>query len=137
MDILPLVVDGIIILIFVACIFDGYRRGFVKMLLSLAATAISLALAGALSAPVAQLVYDEYVNEIASDYVDNYFGVALEEVGLTEEEITGENFEAKKEEIKEAVPEEVEELLEEYNISIEEILITFRQKIRLKKHAKK
>ena len=122
MNILPFVVDGIIILIFAACIFDGYRRGFVKMLLSLAAIVISVAVASALSAPVAKWAYDEYVGDIASEYVESYFESALESAGLTEDEFTGSNFEGSKEKIAEAIPEEIAEFLEEYDISIEEIL---------------
>ncbi len=122
MDTLPLVVDGIIILIFVACIFDGYRRGFVKMLLSIAAIIISIALAGAMSAPAAQWAYDEYVGEIASDYVDGYFDGTLENIGMTEDDLTGNSFEGAQDDIAEAIPEEISNLLEKYDVSIEDLL---------------
>lgn len=122
MNILPLVVDGIIILIFVACILDGYRRGFVKMLLSVVAIVISAALAGALAAPVAEWANDEFVSEMASDYIDGYFDGALENMGLSGDELTNDSFEGAKNEIAEAMPEELTQLLEQYDISVEEIL---------------
>lgn len=121
MDILPLVVDGIIIMIFVACILDGYRRGFVKMLLSVVAIIISATLASALAAPVAQWANEEYVSDITSEYIDSYFDGALENVSLSEDEFAGDKFEGA-EEIAEAIPEEITQLLEQYDISVEEIL---------------
>lgn len=122
MDILPLVVDGIVILIFVACIFDGYRRGFVKMLLSIAAVSLSIVIAGAVSAPLAQWANDEYVSDITSDYIDSYVDGALENVGLSKDELAGDTFEGAGNEIAEAIPEEITQLLEQYGISVEEIL---------------
>lgn len=122
MDILPLVVDGIIILIFVACILDGYRRGFVKMLLSVVAIIISATLASALAAPVAQWANEEYVSDITSEYIDSYFDGTLENIGLSEDEFAGDKFEGAEEEIAEAMPEELTQLLEQYDISVEEIL---------------
>lgn len=122
MDILPLVVDGIVILIFVACIFDGYRRGFVKMLLSIAAVSLSIVIAGAMSAPLAQWANDEYVSDITSDYIDSYVDGALQSAGISKDEISGDMFEGAEDEIAEAIPEEITQLLEQYGISVEEIL---------------
>lgn len=122
MDILPLVVDGIIILIFIASIIDGYRRGFVKMLLSIIAIIISMVLAGALAAPVAEWANDEYVSEITSGYIDDYFDSTLANVGLSEDELTGDTFKGAEDEIAEAIPEEITQLLEQYDISVEDIL---------------
>lgn len=122
MNVLPLVVDGIVILIFVACIFDGYRRGFVKMLLSIIAVSLSLLLANVLSAPLAQWVNDEYVSDIVSEYIDDYVDDALQNVGLSGDELTGNSFEGAEDEIIEAIPEEINQLLEQYDISVEDIL---------------
>lgn len=122
MGALPLVVDIIVILIFVACIFDGYRRGFVKMLLSIAAVALSFIFANALSAPLAQWANDEFVAEGVSAYVDGYVDSTLETVGLSGDELVGDMFEGAEDEIAEAIPEEITQLLGQYDISVEEIL---------------
>lgn len=122
MNILPLVVDGIIILIFAACVLDGYRRGFVKMLLSVLAIIVSAALAGALASPVAAWANDKYVSKMASDYIDGYFDGTLENIGLSDSELTGDSFEGAQDEIAEAMPEEIMQLLERYDVSVEEIL---------------
>lgn len=65
MDILPLVVDGILILIVVSSVFDGRRKGFVKTFLSLIATAISILIAYEYSAPLAEWANEAFVHNAA------------------------------------------------------------------------
>lgn len=122
MDILPLVVDGIVILIFVACIFDGYRRGFIKMLLSIASVALSIVIANAFSAPLAQWANDEFVDDAVSEYVDKYIDNMLESAGTSSEGLAGVVFENSEERIIESLPEELIEILDRHNISAEDIL---------------
>lgn len=118
---LSIVVDGIVILIFVACILDGYRRGFVKMLLSIAAIIISAAVASALSAPVAQWASEEFVAPAISGYIESSVDGILEDNGISADALAGEDFEGMGEEITQALPEGVLSLLEEYDISVEEV----------------
>lgn len=118
---LSLAVDGIVILIFVACILDGYRRGFVKMLLSIAAIIISAAVAGTLSAPVAQWASDEFVAPAISGYIESKVDGVLEDSGISADAIADVNLEGMGEEITKALPEDILSLLEEYGISVEEV----------------
>ncbi len=65
MDILPFVIDGILILILVATFFDGRRKGFFKMLFSLVATAVAVIMAYEYSAPIAEWVNGAFVQKTA------------------------------------------------------------------------
>lgn len=65
MDILPLVIDGILILIAVSSIFDGRRKGFVKTFLSLVATAVSILIAYEYSAPLAEWANEAFIHSAA------------------------------------------------------------------------
>lgn len=65
MEILSLVVDGILILIFVSLILDGRRKGFFKTVLSLVATAISVLIAYEYSAPFAEWANEAFVQKAA------------------------------------------------------------------------
>lgn len=65
MDILPLVIDGILILIAVSSVFDGRRKGFVKTFLSLVATAVSILIAHEYSAPLAEWANEAFVHNAA------------------------------------------------------------------------
>lgn len=137
MDILPMVVDGIIILAFVACIFDGYKRGFVKMLLSLVAVSISMLLANVLSGPVAQWANEAFVAESVSGYVDNYIDGVLEKNGISSDELALEYLDGAQEQIIEALPEEVTAVLESYDISVDEIFEGISAEDTLKTASKK
>lgn len=121
MEFLPLVVDGIIILIFVACIFDGYRKGLIKMLLSIVAFSLSVLIANLLSAPLAQWASDEFAEERVSAYVDGYIYGVLEENGISYDDLANDYFDGAQEKISEAMPEELEAVLESYDISVDEI----------------
>lgn len=63
MEIFPLVIDLILILILASCVFDGRKKGFVKMILSIAATIISVLIAHEYSAPVAEWANETFVHE--------------------------------------------------------------------------
>ncbi|MBR3779981.1 MAG: CvpA family protein [Clostridia bacterium] len=65
MEILPFVIDGILILILVATFFDGRRKGFFKMLFSLVATAIAVIIAYEYSAPLVGWVNEAFVQKAA------------------------------------------------------------------------
>ncbi len=65
MEILPLVVDGILLLIFASLILDGRRKGFFKTVLSLVATAISILIAYEYSEPIAEWANEAFVQKAA------------------------------------------------------------------------
>ncbi|MBO5860018.1 MAG: CvpA family protein [Clostridia bacterium] len=112
MDYLPLVFDGILILIFAACIIEGRRRGFVRTVLSLVSVIISLFVAQSFSAPVAAWANEEFAGEAVSGYVENYIENAFENEGtqLDSSDVLGGS-----------VPEEVTAMLEKYGVSVSEI----------------
>lgn len=62
MDFLPIVFDAIMILIFVSCIFDGRRKGFVKMILSVVAAIVCFIVAKEFCEPVAVWLNDNFVH---------------------------------------------------------------------------
>lgn len=65
MEILPLVIDAILILIFVSAIFEGRRNGFVKTVLSLIAIAISALVAHEYSGPLAEWANEAFIQKAA------------------------------------------------------------------------
>lgn len=65
MDILPLIIDAILILIFAATVFEGRRKGFFKTVLSLVATAISVLIAYEYSAPLAEWANEVFIQKAA------------------------------------------------------------------------
>lgn len=62
MEFLPIVFDAIMILIFVSCIFDGRRKGFVKMILTVIAAVVCFIVAKEFSEPVAVWLNDNFVH---------------------------------------------------------------------------
>ena len=115
MEILPLVIDGILILIFAACIIDGRRKGLVKMILSLVSVIISFAVAQSISAPVAAWANEAFVGEAVSGYVEEYIGDAFENGASLNKDYPD------VQSIEENLPEEIKSLLEKYGVSIESI----------------
>ncbi len=65
MDILSVIIDLILVLIFVSFIINGRRRGFVNAVLTLIATAISIFTAYEFSSPVAQWAEETFVKNAA------------------------------------------------------------------------
>lgn len=65
MDMLSFVVDAILILILVATIIDGRRKGFFKTVLSLVVIAVSVLIAHEYSAPLAQWANEAFVQKAA------------------------------------------------------------------------
>ncbi|MEE1137672.1 MAG: CvpA family protein [Acutalibacteraceae bacterium] len=64
MEFLPLILDGILILILVASIFDGRRKGFVKTVLSLAVTVISIVIAKEFAPQLADWVNTNFIHDM-------------------------------------------------------------------------
>lgn len=110
MEFLPFVVDGILILIFAACIFEGRRKGFIKMVLSVIAVIISIGIAHTLAAPVAAWANESFAKEGVSQYIEEQLGNMLE----TENVQDSENGEM--------LPEELKSFIEKYEISLDGIL---------------
>lgn len=109
MDFLPYLVDAVVVLIFVCAVLDGRRRGFVKMILSLVAAIISIALAGELSEPIAVRINDAYLHDIIVEEIDNNLNID----DITQQDVA---------QIEEAVPSQIMAVAEEAGISIEDIL---------------
>lgn len=109
MDFLPYLVDAVVVLIFVCAVLDGRRRGFVKMILSLVAAIISIALAGELSEPIAVRINDAYLHDIIVEEIDNNLNID----DITQQDVA---------QIEEAVPSQITAVAEEAGISIEDIL---------------
>ncbi|MBE6772195.1 MAG: CvpA family protein [Ruminococcaceae bacterium] len=78
MDLLPLIIDLILILIFVSCIIDGRKKGFVKTVLSLAATVIGMLIAYEYAGPVAQWANEAFVKNAA---VGSIAGIISAQIG--------------------------------------------------------
>lgn len=121
MGVLPYVVDILIVLVFVSAIIYGYNRGFVKMILSIAAISLSLLIAGAFSAPLAQWASEKFVAEKVSGYVDGYIDSVIEETGLASDEASGSYFDGAQQKITEVLPKELASLLKSYDISVDDI----------------
>ncbi len=65
MNTLSFIIDAILILIFVATVLDGRRKGFFKTMFSLVATAVSVIIAYEYSAPIAEWVNETFVQKAA------------------------------------------------------------------------
>ena len=72
MDYLPLVFDGVLILVFVICIFVGRSNGFMKSVLSFLSIIISFAVAQSFSAPVAAWANESFAYSAVNAYVETY-----------------------------------------------------------------
>ncbi|MBQ7838839.1 MAG: CvpA family protein [Clostridia bacterium] len=107
MDILPFIIDIILIVVFAGCIIDGRKKGFVKMILSVAAAVIALFIAKEYAEPVANWINESFVHgrivesisRAISDSVGSgaaaianalpgYIVRAAEAIGLSAKEIT-------------------------------------------------
>lgn len=107
MDILPFIIDIILIVVFAGCIIDGRKKGFVKMILSVVATVIALFIAKEYAEPVANWINESFVHgrivesisRAISDSVGSgaaaianalpgYIVRAAEAIGLSAKEIT-------------------------------------------------
>ncbi len=63
MELLPIIIDIVLIAILISCIFDGRRKGFVKMVLSIIATIVSIFIGKEFSTPVAMWIKDAFVHD--------------------------------------------------------------------------
>lgn len=75
---LPLIIDGIIILIFIMSIIGGYRKGFVRMVLSIAAVIICVVVAKEACVPAAEWVNEEFVHENVVEYIADTVSESVE-----------------------------------------------------------
>lgn len=71
MEFLPLILDGILILILVASIIDGRRKGFVKTVLSLAVTVISIVIAKEFASPLADWINTNFIHDMGVKWLAN------------------------------------------------------------------
>lgn len=71
MDYLHIILDGILILIFVSFILVGRKKGFIKTVLSLVVTVVSILIAREYSPAVAQWVNDNFVHEMGVKWLTN------------------------------------------------------------------
>lgn len=62
--------DAVVILIFLLCVFIGHKRGFIKTVAGIVAFVAALAVSALLSGPVAEFVYDKAVEPSIIETVD-------------------------------------------------------------------
>ena len=76
--------DAVVILIFLLCVFIGHRRGFIKTVTGIVAFLAALAVSALLCGPVAGLVYDKAVEPTIIETVDTQLeqseGTAIEKL---------------------------------------------------------
>lgn len=71
MEFLPLVFDAIIILIFVMCILDGRKKGFIKMILTVISAVFCFVIAKEFSESVAAWLNENFVHSALSSAIAN------------------------------------------------------------------
>ena len=65
--------DAVVILIFLLCVFIGHKRGFIKTVAGIVAFLAALAVSTLLSGPVAGLVYDKAVEPTVIETVETQY----------------------------------------------------------------
>ncbi len=121
MGALSIIIDVVIVLVFVVAVINGYRRGFVKMMLSIVAVLLSLFIAGTFAAPLAAWSNEKFVADKVSESVDSYIEELIEENNASSGVLSQEKFDSAKERINGALPEKLNLLLKNYDISVDEI----------------
>lgn len=101
---LPLIIDGIILLIFIMSAVGGYKKGFVQMALSVVALIVCIAAANQFAMPAAKAVNEAFVHEAVVDSVTDYLS---------------ENAEKETSGIIEQLPDGIKEIAEEAGVSLE------------------
>ncbi len=71
MEFLPIVIDLVLIFILISSIFDGRKKGFVKMILSIIATIISIFISNELAEPVAIWINKAFVHDRIAGSIEN------------------------------------------------------------------
>lgn len=69
MEYIPFIIDSALIIMLLMFIFDGRRKGFVKMVLSIAATILSIMVARELCEPVAVWVEENLIRQAATNSI--------------------------------------------------------------------
>ncbi len=101
---LPLIIDGIILLIFIMSAVGGYKKGFVQMALSVVALIVCIVAANRFAMPAAQTVNEAFVHEAVVDSVTDYLS---------------ENAEKETSGIIEQLPDVIKEIAAEAGVSLE------------------
>lgn len=84
MSILPIAIDIVLVAVFIGAILDGRRKGFVKMILSIIATAMGVVIAWEYSGPVSVWIEENLVRDAAINKITEVFST---HVGGTVQEI--------------------------------------------------
>ncbi len=92
MNVIAIVIDIILILIFAAGLIDGFRKGFVRMLLAFISIVLCLMAARQFSAPVAEWADKQFIHEPLSEYISetvegSFDGVTRENISQVIEKI--------------------------------------------------
>lgn len=77
MGLLPLIIDLILVIIFISCIIDGRKKGFVKTVLSLFATVIAMLIAYEYAGPVAQWANEAFVSNAVTGSIADIISAQL------------------------------------------------------------
>ena len=107
MDLLPLIIDIILVLIFVSCVFEGRKKGFVKTVLSLLATIISIIIAQEYASPVAEWFNGEFIHDRGVEWLTN---------------LISENINNGSAYVLEMIPESIIRAAEPANVSVESLI---------------
>jgi len=79
MDYLPFIIDAALVIMLLMFIFDGRKKGFVKMVLSIAATILSIMLARELCEPVALWIEKNLIRQAATNSIANALSFHINE----------------------------------------------------------
>lgn len=77
MEFLPLIIDLAFVALLVVNVLDGRKKGFVKMILSFAATVLSWLIAAELSQPLAQWANEAFVHGMISGSIEKAIADSL------------------------------------------------------------
>ena len=66
------IIDGFLIFVFLLCLALGWHRGFIRTVRSFIALVLAVVLAGLISAPIADVLYDKTVKPAVSDVLETH-----------------------------------------------------------------
>jgi uncharacterized membrane protein required for colicin V production len=66
------IIDGFLVFVFALCLALGWRRGFIRTVRGFIALVLAVVLAGLISAPIADVLYDKTVKPAVSDVLETH-----------------------------------------------------------------
>lgn len=77
MEFLPIIIDLVLVFILISSIFDGRKKGFVKMALSIVATIVGLIVAKEYAEPVALWINEAFVHDGITESIANAISASI------------------------------------------------------------